>query len=412
MDLPFDGQVDRLLQPGRIASRDVPNRIAVQPMEGVDGNHDGSPGDLTFRRYRRYAEGGSGLIWFEATSVVPDGRPNPHALMLTRDTLGSFRALVDVTRVAAKQAFGSAHCPFLVLQLTHAGRFSAAPGLPRRACANPYLDGAEPALPMWQDAELDALQEVFVDRVRLAVEAGFDAVDIKACHGYLASELLGAHTRAGSRYGGAFENRRRFLMDIVTRARELVPGALIAVRLNGSDCMPYPHGFGMAVDGSESLDLAEPCALVRELAAGGCCLVNVTAGVPRLASHVGRPFDRPAAGSSVPPEHPLVGEARLIALAAAIQEACAPVPVVGTGYSWLRQFWPNVGAGVLRQGMAAFIGLGRTAFAYPDAARDLMTRGALDPKKCCCTCSRCVERMRRQVCTGCAVHDRALYGTT
>jgi 2,4-dienoyl-CoA reductase-like NADH-dependent reductase (Old Yellow Enzyme family) len=168
----------------------------------------------------------------------------------------------------------------------------------------------------------------------------------------------------------------------------------------------------MAADGSESVDLAEPRALARELAARGCCLVNVTAGVPRLAPHVGRPFDRPAAGGAVPSEHPLVGEGRLIALAAAIQQACAPVPVVGTGYSWLRQFWPYVGAAVLRRKMAAFIGLGRTAFAYPDAARDLMVHGALDPKKCCCTCSRCVDRMRRQVHTGCAVHDRALYGST
>ena len=62
VDLPFDRDVDLLLQPARIASRDVPNRIVVQPMEGVDANPDGSPGELTFRRYRRYAEGGSGVI--------------------------------------------------------------------------------------------------------------------------------------------------------------------------------------------------------------------------------------------------------------------------------------------------------------------------------------------------------------
>jgi len=412
LDLPFDRDIDPLLEPARIASHDVPNRIAVQPMEGADANPDGSPGELTFRRYRRYAEGGSGVIWFEATSVVPEGRSNPHALMLTRETRSAFEALVDATRTEAGKAFGYAHRPLLVLQLTHAGRFAApdGPHAVRCACANPHLDRPGTSSAVWQDAELDALREIFVDRIALATEAGFDAVDVKACHGYLVNELLGAHTRTGSRYGGTFENRRRFLLDVVTGARERVPGAVMAVRLNGSDCVPHPYGFGMAVDSSDSIDLAEPRALARELASRGCCLINVTAGVPRHAPHIGRPCDRPAGGVAVPPEHPLVGEARLIGLAGAIQHACAPVPVVGSGYSWLRQFWPNVGAGVLRRGMAAFVGLGRGAFAYPDAPRDLMRRGALDRKKCCTTCSRCVEMMHRHSITGCAVHDRAVYG--
>ncbi len=412
LDLPFDRDVDLLIQPGRIASRDVPNRMAVQPMEGVDANPDGSPGELTFRRYRRYAEGGSGLIWFEATSVVPGGRSNPHALMLTPDTRRAFGALVEATRRAAEAAFGPAHRPFLVLQLTHAGRFAAPDGSQaiRRACSNPRLDGRDIPMATWEDAELDALRDIFVDGVRLAIETGFDAVDIKACHGYLVNELLGARTRTGSRYGGTFENRRRFLLDVVAGAHDRVPSALVAVRLSGSDCMPHPYGFGMAADGSDTIDLAEPRALAGELAARGCCLINVTAGVPRYAPHIGRPCDRPAGGGAAPPEHPLAGVTRLIGLADAIQHASSPVPVVGSGYSWLRHYWPNVGAGVLRRRMASFIGLGRAAFAYPDAPRDLMARGALDPKKCCATCSRCVEMMHRHSTTGCALHDRNVYG--
>ncbi len=413
LDLPFDSRIDLLLQPFQLGDRHVPNRLAVQPMEGADGGVDGAPGELTFRRYRRYAGGGSGLIWFEATSVVPGGRSNPHALMLTRDTLPAFRGLVQATRAAA-EALGAAHRPFLVLQLTHAGRFSyqTGPAPVRRAFTNPHLDPPTTggAAAVWADADLDALQDAFLDGVRLAAEAGFDAVDVKACHGYLVNELLAAHARTGSRYGGSFENRCRFLLEVVTRARAAVPGVRMAVRLNASDCVPHPYGFGMAADGSDAVDLTEPLALVRELSARGCCLINVTAGMPRSAPHIGRPFDRPAAGGGVPAEHPLVGEARLIRLAGAIQQACAPVPVLGTGYSWLRQFWPNVAAGVVRRRMAMAIGLGRGAFAYPDAPRDLMTRGALDPKKCCCTCSRCVEMMRRRVATGCAVHDCGVYG--
>ncbi|MBE3099626.1 MAG: hypothetical protein IMZ44_21125, partial [Planctomycetes bacterium] len=275
--------------------------------------------------------------------------------------------------------------------------------------ANPHLDVPRTPITPWTDDELAGIRNAFIDRVRLAREAGFDAVDIKACHGYLVSELLGARTRAGSRYGGSFENRSRLLREIVAGARETVPDLPIAVRLNVTDLVPYPFGFGMAPDGSGAIDLSEPQALVRALTASGCCLLNATIGVPRHEAHVSRPFDRPVTGNAVPEEHPLAGVARLIHLAAAIQKASAPVPVVGTGYSWLREFWPHVGAAVVGRGMAAFVGLGRGAFAYPDAPRDLMTGGELNRSKCCTACSRCVELMRRGRATGCVVRDRPLY---
>jgi len=74
VDVPFSDDIDILFTSIDIAGRRVPNRFAVQPMEGRDAGPDGSPGELTFRRYRRFAAGGSGLIWFEATAVVPEER--------------------------------------------------------------------------------------------------------------------------------------------------------------------------------------------------------------------------------------------------------------------------------------------------------------------------------------------------
>lgn len=411
IDLPFERSLDPLFEPAMVGSRKVPNRIAIQPMEGCDAGPDGAPGDLTLRRYRRYAGGGSGLIWFEATSVASDGRSNPGQLLLTRATLPSFRALVDGTREAARAQLGSVHQPFLVLQLTHAGRFSRPDGTGARkvACANPYLDDPGRQARRWDDEELDRLREVFVEAIRLATAAGFDAVDIKACHGYLVHEFLGARTRAGSRYGGSLENRSRLLVDTVRQAREAVPETRIAVRLSATDGIPFPYGFGVNEDGSPGRNLDEPSALVRTLIASGCALVNITAGIPAHAPHIARPFDRPAGDDALPPEHPLSGVMRLIELAAAMQRECGPVPVVGTGYSWLRQFWPYVGAAVVRRGMARFIGLGRAAFAYPSAPLDLLTRGTLDSASCCVACSRCTELMRRGSATGCVVRDRPIY---
>jgi 2,4-dienoyl-CoA reductase-like NADH-dependent reductase (Old Yellow Enzyme family) len=352
------------------------------------------------------------LIWFEATSVAPDGRANPRQLLLSPASVGSFARLASATRSAAVRRFGPRHDPILVLQLTHSGRFSNPGGSPaprRIACANPHLDVPGQSTSTWRDEELDALADVFVEAVALAAEAGFDAVDVKACHGYLLHELLGAYTRQASRYGGSFDNRARLLTGVIERARDRAPGVTLAARLNATDGIPYPYGFGMAPDGSLTTDLAEPLALVRRLQMAGCGLLNVTAGIPARVAHLGRPCDRMAGGGTPPPEHPLVGVTRLIDLAAAVQRETPQVPVVGTGYSWLRQFWPNVASAVIRDGMATIAGLGRGAFAYPDAPADLMEHGALDPKKCCVACSYCTELMRAQAPTGCVVRDYGVY---
>ncbi|MCU0249275.1 MAG: hypothetical protein MUE61_03640 [Vicinamibacterales bacterium] len=408
-ELPFDQDIGVLFEETVVGGRRVPNRIAAQPMEGCDSTPEGAPADLTVRRYERFGAGGAGLIWFEATSVLGDGRANPRQLFITPATAPAFRHLVGVTRIAARQRFGPAHEPYLVLQLTHSGRFSrtAPPGERRAACHNPYLD--RETLPAWTDGELDGLVSRFVDAARLAARAGFDAVDIKACHGYLLHELLGAHTRTNSRYGGPFEHRIRLLMDIVSAVRAEVPDLAIAVRLNATDGVPFPYGFGVPADGGAGLDLDEPKGLARRLRDAGCALLNVTAGIPTYGPHINRPFDRPVAGTAPPPEHPLIGVSRLLALGAAIQAEVPSVPVVATGLSWLRQFWPPVAAALLKAGGAQLAGLGRGMFAYPDAPADLMARGALDPVKCCIACSRCTELMRMGSTAGCAVRDHPLY---
>jgi 2,4-dienoyl-CoA reductase-like NADH-dependent reductase (Old Yellow Enzyme family) len=407
--LPFDDDIRVLLEDAAIGGRRAPNRIAAQPMEGCDGTPEGAPADLTVRRYERFGGGGGALVWFEATSVAADGRASPRQLCITPATAPAFRRLVDATRTAARQRLGSAHDPYLVLQLTHSGRFSstAPQGRRRVACRNPHLD--REALPAWTDEELEALLGAFVQAARLAAGAGFDAVDIKACHGYLLHELLGAHTRRDSRYGGPFAHRIRLLLDIVSAVRAQVPGVAVAVRFNATDGVPYPHGFGEPADGRAGVDLDEPRRLARLLRGAGCVLLNVTAGIPTFSPHLNRPFDRPVDGTAPSPEHPLIGVSRLLGFAAAIQADVPPVPVVATGLSWLRQFWPPVAAGLLKAGGAAFAGLGRGMFAYPDAPADLMARGALDPVKCCIACSRCTELMRLGSTPGCAVRDHPLY---
>jgi 2,4-dienoyl-CoA reductase-like NADH-dependent reductase (Old Yellow Enzyme family) len=411
VQLPFLDSVTPLLAPGQIAGKLTPNRIAVQPMEGFDGTPAGAPGDLTFRRYRRYVEGGSGLIWFEACSVAPFGRSNPSQLMLTEGTLSEFQRLVAMTRQAARDRFGSACDPYLVLQLTHSGRFSKIEKRSKRkvACFNPFLDASADAVELFSDNELDDIRDQFIAAAVLTRQAGFDAVDIKACHGYLLHELLSARTRTDSRYGGPFQNRTRLLLDVVEQIRTALPGLTLAVRMNATDGIPSPYGFGAAGTEDARPDFSEPLQLQQMLVNAGCGLFNITAGIPAHSPHIGRPFDRPVKGAKFPDVHPLSSVSSLIQWAAVFQKAQPLVPVVGTGYSWLRHFWPNVGAAVLAGKGASFIGLGRNAFAYPDAPLDLMNKGKLNPSKCCNACSCCTELMRDGQVTGCVIRDRPIY---
>jgi 2,4-dienoyl-CoA reductase (NADPH2) len=412
IELPFIDTIDALFKPLSLEGRTVINRLAVQPMEGFDANPDGSPSDLTFRRYRRYAEGGSGLIWFEATSVVAGGRSNPRQLMLKAQNLDSFRQLVESTRQCAYRAFGNRHLIFLVLQLTHSGRYSKPEGKPRPQVAvfNPHLDKDRENVYIVSDEELDRLQETYVEASRLAYRAGFDAVDIKACNGYLLNELLAARTRKNSRYGESFENRIRFIREVVRKIHDEEPGIDLAVRLNAYDGIPYPYSFGVARDGSLRVDLTEPKSLIRRLVKNGCSLFNITIGNPFLNPHFGRPFDRPLPGTFLPEEHPLVGVVRLIKITGELQRETPEIPLVGTGYSWLRHFFPHVGAAVISRGEASLIGLGRSSFAYPDAPKELMNKGSMDPNKACITCSRCTELMHGGHISGCAIRDKDIYG--
>ncbi len=403
--IPFSDDIRTLFSPLDVAGRRLPNRFAIHPMEGCDAEPDGAPGPLTFRRYQRFAAGGSGLIWFEATAVTPEGRANPRQLWITPANVDGFRRLVDGTRACSSEK----HNVLLVLQLTHSGRYARPDGTPRPIVAqhNPVLDsrlGLSPDHPLVSDGELDQLQEAFLHAAELAAAAGFDGVDIKACHGYLVSELLAAFARADSRYGGSLENRTRFLLEVAGRIRARVPSLLITSRFSVHDGLPHPYGFG-----ADTEEFAEPVELARRLHALGSPLLNVSLGNPYHNPHIGRPHDMPVAGGATPDELPLVGVARLLRAAAAIQRAIPAVAVVGTGYSWLRHLFPNVAAGAIARGDVALVGLGRLALAYPDCVRDLEANGALDPEMMCATCSGCSQIMRDGGHVGCRVRDSDIY---
>lgn len=416
LDIQLKEDLSPLARPVKVGHKTTPNAMAVLPMEGCDSNPDGSPTDLVERRYLRFASGGAGLLWWEACAVVEAGRANPLQMMLTPQNVGQFEALLKKSNAAAADAMGSGHCPVNVLQLTHSGRYSRpvghkpAPIVPQH---DPLLDprvGLAPDAPVITDGELDQLVEAYVQSALLAKAAGFDGVDLKSCHRYLLSELLASHTRPG-KYGGSFENRSRFLMTTLKAVRQAVgKDFIIASRFNVFDAHPYPYGFGVDREDFWKFDPEEPMKLVALMCENGVDLLSNSAGNPYyIHPQVTRPFDLSSMGIPTPDEHPLESIARLFSFTRQIQQAAGSVPVVGNGYTWLRSFVPNVGAANLVADSCSFVGLGRSSFAYPNAPADILKTGAMDPAKCCTTCSKCTQIMRDHGRTGCVVRDSKLY---
>lgn len=407
--LPYSENLDLLSKQVKINGFTLQNSLAVNPMEGTDGKLDGSPDELTIRRYERFSKGGAGLIWFEAVAVVPEARTSPRQLWINKNNLPAYQKICqDILENAQAE---SGYTPLLIMQLTHSGRFSKPEGKPAPIIAvhNPYLDprmNIDETYPIISDDELEQLEDQFVEAAILAKKAGFHGVDVKCCHRYLNSELISAFTRKG-RYGETFEGRTRFLMNTIKKIKDrLGSDFIVTTRLNIYDGIPYPYGFGVDKDDYIKAAFTEPIRLVKELYNIGVPLINLTMGTPYYNPHVNRPADN---GTYIPPEHQLEGIHRLIAGIGEVQRAVPDIAVVGTGYSWLRDFSPYLAAGVLEKKMATIIGFGRQSFAYPTFAKDILTGNGLDRKKCCITCGKCTEIMRAGGTAGCPVRDAKVY---
>ncbi|MBQ8159906.1 MAG: flavin oxidoreductase/NADH oxidase [Clostridia bacterium] len=408
-ELPLSENVQALLTPLEIHGHRAMNRIAFQPMEGTDGTEDGAPGEMTRRRYLRFASAGPGIIWFEAVATLPEVRASAHQLQLHEGNVDAFRSLLDEMREVSLRKNG--YAPVIIMQATNSGRYAKPTGVPSPRIAYhcpPLEDTPLPDTCLVSDDDLKRYEEAYVPAADLCQRAGFDGMDVKCCHRYLACELLSAYTREGE-YGGSYENRTRFLKNCYRAAQSAVRDRdfFLTSRLNVYDGFRYPFGFGVREGAGLAVDLREPLRLIGELREEfGIPLINVTMGNPYKNPHVNRPYDH---GNYVPDEHPLEGVSRMMHGLSEIQHAVPDLPVLGSAFSYLRQWSGCLAAGMVEGGHCAVAGFGREAFAYPEFIHDLLRTGQMDAKKVCISCGGCAALLRAGTPAGCIVRDREVY---
>ena len=424
-----------------INGKRIGNRFAIHPMEGWDGTRTGGATDDVRRRWTRFGESGAKLICGgEAMAVRPDGRANPHQLIICEANVRELALLRETLVAAHREHHGTAEDLVIGFQLTHSGRFCRPNDKrleSRVAYRHPLLDKKfqiTSDAQVFTDAEIKDLIGDYVKAAQIAHDVGADFVDIKHCHGYLLHEFLSAYTRPGA-YGGSFENRTRILREIVEGIRASGNNIEIGVRLSAFDTVPFkpdpsraqpgklgpgvpedfpvPYCYGFGVNQQRPLehDLAEPLQFVRLCAELGVKVLNVTAGSPYYCHHIQRPAAYPPSDGYQPPHDPLIDVARQIEVTRQIKAAAGPgMIIVGTGYSYLQEFLPQVAQAVVRQGWADSIGLGRMMLSYPTLPSDALQKGALSPKSICRTFSDCTTAPRNGMVSGCYPLDK-YYGS-
>jgi 2,4-dienoyl-CoA reductase-like NADH-dependent reductase (Old Yellow Enzyme family) len=412
----------------------IGNRIAVQPMEGWDGAPDGNPSKHTIRRWKRFGQSGAKLIWGgEAVAVSHQGRANPNQLVAAEHTRAGLAGLRKVLVVEHQRTTGSDDGLLVGMQLTHSGRYCRPNAQdkpePRILYHHPILDqrlGLAPTYPVLTDGEIAALIEEFHRAAKMAHELGFDFVDIKHCHGYLGHEFLSAHTRKG-KYGGSFENRTRFLREVVQGIRSTAPGLHIGVRFSAFDSVPFrpdpalsvngklgpgipedhdnliPYRWGFGVDPLHptQLDLTETIRFLSLLEELDIRLVNITAGSPYYNPHIQRPALYPPSDGYQPPEDPLIAVALHMNVTRQLKKQFPKLIFVGTAYSYLQDFLPHVAQAAVREGWTDLVGLGRMVLTYPEILWDAMEGNEIQHKRICRTFSDCTTAPRKGLPSGC-----------
>ncbi|MFC9503977.1 NADH:flavin oxidoreductase/NADH oxidase [Streptomyces sp. NPDC057002] len=268
-----------LFEPYTLRDVTIPNRVWMPPMcqysAAPEGPEAGAPHDWHFAHYAARAAGGTGLIIVEATAVSPEGRISPYDLGIWNDA--QVEAFRRITRFLAEQGTVPA------IQLAHAGRKASTDqpwkgGAPVGPDAYGWDSVAPSPLafdekhPVPAELTADQIKDIvgqFAAAARRALAAGFEVAEIHGAHGYLINEFLSPYSNHRTdAYGGSYENRVRFALEVVDAVREVWPDDKpLFFRISATDWL---------ADGGWTAD--DTVRFAADLRAHGIDLLDVSSG--------------------------------------------------------------------------------------------------------------------------------------
>ncbi|MBL4685856.1 MAG: NADH:flavin oxidoreductase [Nannocystaceae bacterium] len=386
----------KLFEPGTLGSLELPNRIVKSAMSEAVCTADGRVTDAMLRMYSRWARGGAGLLITGLAYVQPDGRENLSDLGVSDDIhIEGLRALAEAVHH---------HGSRIAVQLNHSGgqcfadRIESKPVGPS-ARRNWAMNVKCRAL---DEPEILRLITDFGDAAYRAQQAGIDAVQVHAAHGWLVNQFLTPRTnKRRDAWGGSTENRARFMLAIIAEIhRRCGPDYPVLVKLNIDDGGPLRGG----------IDLKLGIAYARLLDQAGVAALEVSGGTGesyfglytcrgdlpvepsrrmldkdgRLFAKALKPFIRPLR-AAIHPKTRLV-EHYWEHAATHVRAACS-IPIMLVGGIRRRSEMERV----LADGVADYISLGRPLVRQPGLPR-LLAAGATDTdsEAQCVSCNRCL----------------------
>ncbi len=397
--------MEELFTPLKIGNRVAPNRFVINAMECSDALPNGDPGPETYKRYEEYFKGKAGVVVLEAITPQYDHIARKNQLSIKEHNLPALKKFVAHLKEINPDTI-------LLFQITHSGEISS------NKCSSRIRVTEEP-LPGYGDAklvrekEIDQVIEDYVQGSKFAYEVGADGVDLKLCHGYLGCQILRPYNKDNWKYGGKWENRRQFAVDIYDRVREAVPDENFLIGSKISVYEGFPGGVGTMGPDSAVMDLTETIDLVKTLEAHGAQYILQSAGSPSHTLDLAHPdrrtpdyaylhfYFQKVLRDALKPETPVIGSAYTI-----YRDGKQPFCAVKPEKNSLR-FWGNKN---IREGIVDAVAIGRQAFADPLLPVKMM-EGRENEIHWCTLCDHCVEFLIRQDRhVGCATYD-PLYTT-
>ena len=358
------GDYKYIFSEGRIGNFTTRNRIVMSAMDAVLADMDGTPNEDVIAYYVARAKGGVGLIINGLTRVDNDlgGIQSLRSLALTSDDqIPAFKALTDAVHAEGAK---------MVCQLHHPGRetVTALNGGKDVVSASAVPCGflQQPTRALTVD-EIHELEEKFISAAARAKEAGYDAVELHAAHGYLLQQFLSPHTnKRDDEYGGSMENRMRMTAEIIEgihqRCGDDYP---ILVRISADEFL------ALAGIPDKGLDLEETVTMCVELEKLGVAAIDVSGALYETANCAIEPTSFP--------------EGWRIHLMKAVKDAVT-IPVMGV--STIRH--PEFAEKLLAEGNQDFISMGRTFLAEPEWVNKVK-EGREKELRLCIQCLHCFE---------------------